>query len=500
MRKVLPLRTKPNRRLPVRRLHIHTNEWKHSDPQLKLNPVERKQSVQPPHAEPLWKGKSSFQMTKFVTWNGTSHLKESFFTLLNELLGQLGPFDIDRVSDPAATGLRHVLSESISFDHSDGGPFENSSATRLVQWLEHAKLTGWLGPQIIQSKSARHLSSNPIVGIPIDRFRPKSSIPRDPFGAISAFNDAIKQERYASYFSFFNLLSADPSNVIGKPIFLANDLCFVTNFLGKGAYSRVYAVCSTRHKSKFAIKLTPFKRMSKGTGYKVSNLELVQNEFKIQSALNHPGVVAHFGVFQSQPFATYASVLELVPRGSCYAQIKAGRPIANFSSIALSLLKTLSFLNQNGIIHRDIKPENILLGDNNTVKLTDFGLSTAKPSSRFKRGVATETWHKSPGTRSHLSPVSKEEERKRATYEDLLHQQMYAVGVTFLEMAIIPHRIPRRGRLDFQAYRAKLLPLLDHVRQNSIKNLIGDCLHLTPQKRPSIRDAQRRLASQKARK
>lgn len=39
------------------------------------------------------------------------------------------------------------------------------------------------------------------------------------------------------------------------------------------------------------------------------------------------------------------------------------------------LLSALSFIHARGLIHRDLKPENILLGEDNNIKLTDFGLS-----------------------------------------------------------------------------------------------------------------------------
>jgi len=57
-----------------------------------------------------------------------------------------------------------------------------------------------------------------------------------------------------------------------------------------------------------------------------------------------------------------------------------------------SLLCSLKFLHSAGIIHRDIKPSNILLNENWTVTLCDFGYSRTqdKESSLFKNAKKAE--------------------------------------------------------------------------------------------------------------
>ena len=41
------------------------------------------------------------------------------------------------------------------------------------------------------------------------------------------------------------------------------------------------------------------------------------------------------------------------------------------------LLEAIMFCHQNRVFHRDLKPNNILLDENDTVKLADFGLARA---------------------------------------------------------------------------------------------------------------------------
>ena len=45
------------------------------------------------------------------------------------------------------------------------------------------------------------------------------------------------------------------------------------------------------------------------------------------------------------------------------------------------IFTVLAYLEQNAIAHRDVKPENIILSNNGTIKLIDFGISRKLPSN-----------------------------------------------------------------------------------------------------------------------
>ncbi|NKE58233.1 serine/threonine protein kinase [Lentzea sp. PSKA42] len=100
-------------------------------------------------------------------------------------------------------------------------------------------------------------------------------------------------------------------------------------------------------------------------------------EGRIAARLQHPHAVAVYDVAEddSQPWL----IMEYLPSKSLSAVLseRGTLPPRDVASIGMQVASALAAAHNAGIVHRDIKPGNVLLGDDGTVKITDFGISRA---------------------------------------------------------------------------------------------------------------------------
>ena len=110
-----------------------------------------------------------------------------------------------------------------------------------------------------------------------------------------------------------------------------------------------------------------------------------QREARTIAQLEHPHIVRilDFGVEDNLPFlvmsyAPHGTLRQRHPKGACLA---LGTVVGYVKQIA----DALQYAHSQKVVHRDVKPENMLLGRNEEVLLSDFGLAVvAQSSSRNK--------------------------------------------------------------------------------------------------------------------
>ncbi|MFE7774219.1 serine/threonine-protein kinase [Streptomyces sp. NPDC057445] len=100
----------------------------------------------------------------------------------------------------------------------------------------------------------------------------------------------------------------------------------------------------------------------------------MQREARAAARIDHPSVVTMHDVVieDGKPWI----VMELVRGQSLGDRLQEGTlDVREAARIGLAVLGALSAAHEAGVLHRDVKPDNVLLGRNDRVVLTDFGIA-----------------------------------------------------------------------------------------------------------------------------
>ena len=145
----------------------------------------------------------------------------------------------------------------------------------------------------------------------------------------------------------------------------------VTAKIGEGGMGEVYRARDTKLDRDVALKVLP-----QAFTDDPDRLARFEREAKVLASLNHPNIAAIHGLEESDGIR--ALVLELVEGPTLADRIKQG-PISIDEAlpIAKQIAAALEAAHEAGVIHRDLKPANVVVKDDGTVKVLDFGLAKA---------------------------------------------------------------------------------------------------------------------------
>ncbi|XP_051182993.1 serine/threonine-protein kinase EDR1 [Lolium perenne] len=207
-------------------------------------------------------------------------------------------------------------------------------------------------------------------------------------------------------------------------------------------------------------------------------LDEFRSEVRIMRRLRHPNIVLFMGAVTRPPNLSIVS--EYLPRGSLYkilhrpgCQIDEKRRI----KMAIDVAKGMNCLHTSvpTIVHRDLKSPNLLVDNNWTVKVCDFGLSRLKHST-FLSSKSTA------GTPEWMAPEVLRNEQSNEKCD------VYSFGVILWELATL--RMPWSGMnpmqvvgaVGFQDRRLDIPKEIDPL----VARIIWECWQKDPNLRPSF--------------
>lgn len=190
--------------------------------------------------------------------------------------------------------------------------------------------------------------------------------------------------------------------------------------LGSGGFGSVYLATDTWVKRKVALKI-PHNQSQE--------LEKMLHEPRLQASLSHPNIVQIYSVEKKE--GVFFIVSEYISGPSLDQLIKESEGLKweKAVSIIFQVCDGIKFAHDHQIIHRDIRPANVLLTEEGTVKMTDFGTSRyLNPESIAVTRV---------GCPPYMAP---EHFEGKAVFQS----DIYSIGMMFYEMMM--------GKLPFESF------------------------------------------------
>ena len=229
---------------------------------------------------------------------------------------------------------------------------------------------------------------------------------------------------------------------------------FIPFELGRGSFGCVYLVTHNDTKKKYALKVMNKNKLFQTYG----NCHLIKNEIDLHSKLNHPNIIRLYSYSETEEEINI--LLEYAENGTLYSLIQKEKGFSEHKAYKyfIQIVNAVYFLHQNNIIHRDIKPENILIGENDVLKLCDFGW--AKELTVNNRSTFC-------GTVEYMAP-------------EIVGSEKYDCSVDVWSLGILLYEL-LMGHSPFKSKKEKNIMIkikLHDLVFDKDKNLSKDCINL----------------------
>lgn len=233
----------------------------------------------------------------------------------------------------------------------------------------------------------------------------------------------------------------------------------ILSLIGQGGMADVYKARDTILNRVVAIKVLRAKLSDDAMA-----LVRFQREAGAASRLSHPNVVDIYDVGEYE--GMHYIVMEFI-RGRTLKELIAQRGALDVDEaigVMKQLVSAINHAHEHKIIHRDIKPQNVLVKDDGTIKITDFGIAVANGSVQLTYNNTVM------GSAHYLAPETTQGKEPNEQVD------IYSLGIVFYEL--LTGHVPFTGKTPTEIAIKHLRKPIPYVRDfnpnipQSVENIV----------------------------
>ncbi|HTP11272.1 MAG TPA: serine/threonine-protein kinase [Anaerolineae bacterium] len=253
----------------------------------------------------------------------------------------------------------------------------------------------------------------------------------------------------------------------------------VDDFIGRGAMADVYKVWDDQRAAYLAMKL-----LREDLAMDTIFLRRFRREAQALAQLQHPHIVRFYGLEEDDLLAFI--LMDFIDGTTLQQEIRVARrplPANRVLEVLRPVCSALHFAHRQGMIHCDIKPSNIMIHNNGTILVADFGLA------HMTEAAATSALLLGGGTFGYMAP-----EQARGD-KPTVRTDIYALGIVLFEMLTGGER-PFTGEASDRAGTARENVLWEQLNMappsprrwnpditDQLEQIVRRCLAIAPEER-----------------